>query len=208
MLGAVFLVIKRYPKPKRSKFIPVVLLIVRLKPDFLFVYVRLYPYFYHIIIRLYPYNMDKKRLQIDQLESKIKIFAPTVKTPVPPTGWFKAIRLALGMSLQQLAKKLSITKQSVLEIEQREKEGNITIKSLREAAKAMDMELVYGFVPKDGSLDALIERKAQELATKIVSRTSNTMKLEDQENTDRRIKKAIVERTAILKQALPKTLWD
>jgi hypothetical protein len=70
------------------------------------------------------------------------------------------------------------------------------------------MELVYGFVPKDGSLDILIERKAKELATKIVSRTSHTMKLEDQENTEERIQKAIAERTALLKHEMPKVLWD
>ncbi|MTI29860.1 mobile mystery protein A [Cytophagales bacterium RKSG123] len=152
--------------------------------------------------------MNKQKLQIEQLETKIRAFAPLSSIAIPPTGWVKAIRLALGMSLQQLANRLSITKQSVQEIEKREKDGAISIKSLREAARALDMELVYGFVPKDGSLDALIERKARELATKIVSRTSTTMKLEDQENSQERIKKAIDERTTILKNEIPKVLWD
>ncbi|WP_250161322.1 helix-turn-helix domain-containing protein [Algoriphagus algorifonticola] len=77
--------------------------------------------------------MNKKKLQIDQLESRIKLFSPTRQLPNPPTGWVKAIRLALGMSLQQLATKLGMTKQSVQELEIREKEGAITLKSLREA---------------------------------------------------------------------------
>ena len=127
---------------------------------------------------------------------------------VPPTGWLKAVRVSLGMSLQQLADKLSITKQSVQEIELREKEGAITLKSLRETANALDMHLVYGLVPKDGSIEKLIDRKAKELATRIVLRTSNTMKLEDQENTQQRLKKAIEERTAVIKNELPKMLWD
>jgi predicted DNA-binding mobile mystery protein A len=152
--------------------------------------------------------MDKKKLQIEQLESRIKLFSPTRQLPNPPTGWVKAIRLALGMSLQQLAIKLGMTKQSVQEIETREKEGGITLKSLREAARALDMELVYGFVPKDGTLEGYIDGKARVLAEKIVTRTSNTMKLEDQENSNERIKKAIEERTRIIKQELPKTLWD
>jgi len=152
--------------------------------------------------------MDKKKLQIEQLESRIKLFSPTRQLPNPPTGWVKAIRLALGMSLQQLANKLGMTKQSVQEIETREKEGAITLKSLRETARALDMELVYGFVPKEGTLEKYIESKARSLAEKIVSRTSNTMKLEDQQNTNERIKKAIEERTKIIKQELPKTLWD
>lgn len=152
--------------------------------------------------------MNKKKLQIEQLESRIKLFSPVRKIPNPPTGWVRATRLALGMSLQQLANKMSITKQSVREIEIREKEGAITLKSLREAARALDMELVYGFVPKDGSLEKYIEKKARLLAEEIVSRTSNTMKLEDQENTKQRIKKAIEERAQLIKQELPKALWD
>lgn len=152
--------------------------------------------------------MNKNKLQIEQLESKIKVYAPITKIAIPPTGWIKAIRLALGMSLKQLANRISITKQSVQEMEQREKDGSISLKSLREAARALDMELVYGFVPKDGSLDALIDRKSRELATRIVSRTSNTMKLEDQENSETRLKKAIEQRTSLLKHEMPKILWD
>ena len=152
--------------------------------------------------------MNKKKLQIEQLENKLSGFSTAQKVVKPPIGWLKAVRVSLGMSLQQLADKLSITKQSVQEIELREKEGTITLKNLREAANALDMQLVYGLVPKDGSLEKLIDRKARELATRIVSRTSNTMKLEDQENTQQRLKKAIEERTAIIKNELPKMLWD
>ena len=152
--------------------------------------------------------MNRKSLQLQQLNHKMQVFASLKKVPVPPTGWIKAIRLALGMSAQQLSKRLSITKQGVQDMENREKEGSVTIKSLRETAKAFDMQLIYGFVPNDGSLEALIERKAKELATQIVLRTSNSMKLEDQENSQRRIKKAIEERAEAIKKEMPKTLWD
>jgi hypothetical protein len=63
-------------------------------------------------------------------------------------------------------------------------------------------------VPNDGSLDALIEKRATELATQIVMRTANTMKVEDQANTQRRIKTAIKERAAAIKNEMPKVLWD
>ena len=127
---------------------------------------------------------------------------------VPPTGWIKAIRNALGMSAQQLGNKLSMTRQGVQDLENREKEGTVTLKSLREAARAMDLQLVYGFVPVDGSLEELIERKAREMAEQIVGRTNATMKLEDQENSQQRIEKAIEERTIALKNEMPKSLWD
>lgn len=152
--------------------------------------------------------MSKKSLQIQQLNSKMLAFASLQKVAPPPTGWIKAIRNAIGMSMLQLGKRLSITKQSVQDIERREKDGSISIKALRETARALDMQLIYGFVPNDGSLEALIDRKAKELATQIVQRTSNSMKLEDQENSKQRIEKAIEERAAIIKNEMPKTLWD
>lgn len=152
--------------------------------------------------------MSKKSLQIQQLNGKMLAFASLQKVAPPPTGWIKAIRNAIGMSMLQLGKRLSITKQSVQDIERREKDGSISIKALREAARALDMQLIYGFVPNDGSLEALIDRKAKELATQIVQRTSNSMKLEDQENSKQRIEKAIEERATIIKNEMPKTLWD
>ena len=152
--------------------------------------------------------MGKKSLQLQQLNSKMLGFASLRQVAIPPTGWIKAIRTAIGMSMQQLGNKLNVSKQGILDIEKREKDGSITIKSLKEIARALDMQLVYGFVPNDGSLDALIEKRATELATKIVLRTSNTMKLEDQGNTNKRIEKAIIDRAGDIKNEMPKILWD
>lgn len=152
--------------------------------------------------------MGKKSLQLQQLNSKMLGFASLKKVAMPPTGWIKAIRTAIGMSMQQLGNKLNVSKQAVMDIEKREKDGSITIKSLREIARAMDMQLVYGFVPNDGSLDALIEKRATELATQIVMRTANTMKLEDQANSKKRIEAAIKERAKAIENEMPKFLWD
>ena len=150
----------------------------------------------------------KKTLILNQLDAKIKRLNSTSIGELPSTGWINATRLALGMSQEQLGKKLQITRQSVQELEKRKKEGTITLKTLKEVAKAMDIQLVYGFIPNQGSLEALIEKKASELATRIVMRTSNSMKLEDQQNSDKRLQKAIKERTRMLVNEMPKILWD
>lgn len=152
--------------------------------------------------------MIRKNLQIAQLDKKLKPFSALRKIVIPASGWIRVIRSSLGMSQQQLAHRLGITKQSVQQLEIREKEGTISLNTLREVARALDMQLVYGLVPNDGSLDALIEKRAKELATQIVLRTSQSMKLEDQENSPRRIQKAIKERTALLKSEMPGILWD
>jgi len=152
--------------------------------------------------------MNKKSLQLQQLNDKIMSFDLLKSITIPPNGWLKAIRTTLGMSMLQLGNKLSITKQAIQDVENREKEGTITLKSLKEIAKALDMKLIYAFVPNDASLEAMIEKRASELATKIVLRTANTMKLEDQANSKQRIEKAIKERTAEIINEMPKILWD
>ena len=152
--------------------------------------------------------MRNNKLQFQQLNEKILQLAGMQHVIVPPIGWIKAIRNGIGMSMEQLGKKLSITKQGVMDIEKREKEGAITIKSMQEIAKALDMQFVYGFVPDAGSLDQMIEMRAVEMAIKIVQRTSNTMKLEDQANSKERIEKAIKERATEIINKTPKILWD
>lgn len=152
--------------------------------------------------------MDKKSLQRSQLSNKIEKFNGLTNVQNPPSGWIKALRSSLGISLEQIANKLNTTKQNIQSFEKREKEKSITLKSLNEIADAMDMKLVYALIPKDGSLDLLIERKAEELAKNIVARTSQTMKLEDQQNSEERIKTALDERKKEIIQKMPKSLWD
>lgn len=152
--------------------------------------------------------MKNKSLQFQQLNNKMLGFGVLKQVAIPPSGWVKAIRAAFGMSMRQLGNKLEVSKQAILEIEKREKNGSITLKSLKEIAQVMDMQLVYGLVPIDGSLDVLIEKKATELATKIVLRTYHTMKLEDQGISKQRIEKAIKERAEEIKKEMPKILWD
>jgi len=152
--------------------------------------------------------MKKKKLQIEQLSHKLKSYDAADKVVRPSIGWVKTIRTSIGMSLEQLGEKLGFTKQSAQNLEKREGDGSITIKALEDAARALEMKLVYGLVPIDGSLEKMIEKKARNLATEIVMRTSGNMKLEDQENSPERIRKAIEERTKEIMEEMPKKLWD
>ena len=123
-------------------------------------------------------------------------------------GWLAIIRKTLGISQEQLGFKLGITKQSLAELEKRESEGTISIKTLENAADALDMKLVYTLVPKDGSLEKLIDRKARELALQIVKRTYTTMSLENQAISETSFNELVEERTAQIKKDLPKALWN
>lgn len=150
----------------------------------------------------------KQRLLVEQVDKKLTLFKPLDSVSIPQNGWIHTIRIALRMSLRQLGNRLKISPQSVKEIEERESNGSITLKNLKEVGAALDLKLVYGFIPRNQSIENMIERRASEIAKDIVLRTSNTMKLEDQANTKEHIEKAIKNRTEEIKSKMPKYLWD
>ncbi|PIP77136.1 MAG: XRE family transcriptional regulator [Ignavibacteria bacterium CG22_combo_CG10-13_8_21_14_all_37_15] len=152
-------------------------------------------------------DLDRK-LIIEQLDRKFKKLAVLKDLDISSKGWINAIRTGKNMSLVQLAKRLNITSVSAKEIEQREADKGITLRKLLEVAEALDCRFVYGFIPNEGSLEKTIDKRAYQVATDIVLKTSHTMKLEDQENSGRRIKKAIKDRAGKIKNEMPKYLWD
>jgi predicted DNA-binding mobile mystery protein A len=151
---------------------------------------------------------SQKRLIIKQLDARMQKLRLAARQTPPPNGWLRAVRTALGMPRRSVAKKLEISEPTLLGIEEREVEGTVSLKTLRETAAAMNLVLVYGFVPDDGSLQAYIRDRAYAAAKKIVLRTAHTMELEDQAISDKRIKAAIREKARELESKLPKFLWD
>ena len=151
---------------------------------------------------------NKKKLLIEQLDQKLAVFKGADTVSAPQKGWVNAIRTALNITMDPLGAKLQLTKGAVQKIEEREAVGQITINKLRKVGDALDLKLVYGFVPKDGTIDNLIDIKAKKLACKIVLRTHQNMKLEDQGISDEKINKSIADLANEIKREMRKSLWD
>jgi len=153
-------------------------------------------------------KISNQKLLMEQADRKLQAFKSLESIVVPSKGWINTIRMAMKMSLRQLGQRMGISIQSVKETEEREANGSITLKSLREAGLALNLKLVYGFVPLNGSIEKMIEKRANELAWEIISRTSQSMKLEDQENREERLKKAVDTKVKEIISKMPKYLWD
>ena len=152
-------------------------------------------------------NLNRK-LMVEQLDRKMAKLHLLKETEVPSKGWLNAVRTTLNMSLVQLGKRLSKTSVAIKEIEEREQSKTITLKKLIEVGEALDLQFVYGFVPKEASVKNMIEQHARHVAREVVMRTSHTMKLEEQENREERVQQAITERAEQLQREMPKYLWD
>jgi len=151
---------------------------------------------------------NKRKLLIEQLDQKLRPFSETRKVIVPERGWINTIRTTLNMTMAQLGTKLNITRQGVKRIEESEANGSITLNSLKDVAYTLDSKLVYALVPKNGTINDLITIKAEKLAKKIVLRTNQNMKLEDQGIGDEKIDKTIKELANEIKREMRKSLWD
>ncbi|HPF96110.1 MAG: mobile mystery protein A [Flavobacteriaceae bacterium] len=151
---------------------------------------------------------NKKQLLIEQLDQKLVKFQDSAKIQVPTKGWIHTIRTTLNMTRDQLGAKLGMTKGAIQKIEEREASGQITLNKLKDVGQALNMEFVYGFIPNDGSIENLISLKSEILARKIVLRTNQNMKLEDQGIGEEKISKSIKDLADEIKRDVRKSLWD
>lgn len=123
---------------------------------------------------------DVRQRARERLDARLAAIGPLDRFTVPPKGWIRAIRDAIGMSGPQLASRLGMTAQGLVSVERSEAQGRIQLNTLRRAAEAMDCVLVYALVPET-SLGEMVEHRARKLALEALNRVSHSMALEDQQ---------------------------
>ena len=151
---------------------------------------------------------SEKRQFLEFVAHQQKLMEPLKQLEVPTGGWIQLIRKSIGMSLRQLGARLGVSAQSVKDIERRETQGSITLSSLNEAAKAMNMKVVYAIVPESETIQTLIETQARTLAAEIVQRAHQHLLLDNQAVSSEKIEASIAERTNQLVNEMPRYLWD
>lgn len=116
-------------------------------------------------------------IQLRQLEERLERFREIEQMRTPRDGWVRAMRQALGMTTAQLAERMGVTRQAVLQLEKAEQRQTATWTSLRKAADAMDCEVVYAVVPR-GSLQQVLMRQGRKQAERQLRRIAHSMRLD------------------------------
>jgi predicted DNA-binding mobile mystery protein A len=99
----------------------------------------------------------------------------------PARGWLRAVRTALGLKQQSVAKKLSMTRQAYAGLEAAEERSAISLTSLERAAQAMDCELVYFLLPREQVARTFSElAQLHDPAFKHLQASEHSMALENQ----------------------------
>ncbi|MDA1080919.1 MAG: mobile mystery protein A [Gemmatimonadetes bacterium] len=116
-------------------------------------------------------------IQLRQLDERLEKVRDLAALESPPDGWVRTLRQALGMTTEQLAARMKVTRQAVLQLEAAERNRTSTWTSLRKAADAIDCEVVYAIVPR-GSLNQVLLRQGRKQAERHLARISQSMKLD------------------------------
>ncbi len=143
--------------------------------------------------------------QLDQRFADLKPWLPLAERP--SRGWIRAIRTALGMRTGQMAKRMNVTQPRINELERAEVQGSITLGSLERAAQALGCRVVYVLVP-ERPLTETVKARAYALAEQKLASVEQTMRLEDQEVTDKRQRQADLRLVADAYIKHPARLWD
>lgn len=144
-----------------------------------------------------------RRQYRDRVEKARSVGMPTI----PPEGWIRTLRKALGMSSPQLAARLGLSRGQVTKMERMEPEGRITLKQLRRVGEALDCELVYALIPRQPIRD-MVRRQAEKKARALVGRADVQMKLESQQLPEDELQALIADEVERLLREEPGYLWD
>lgn len=114
-----------------------------------------------------------------QLDARFTALLPAERLAAPARGWIKAIREALGMSSEQLARRLGVKQPTLAAIERSETRGTIELATLRRVAAALDCTLAYALVP-NRPLTATVKERARAIAARRLQAVEHSMLLENQ----------------------------
>jgi predicted DNA-binding mobile mystery protein A len=101
------------------------------------------------------------KIILDQMDHQLKPFIQLGLYAVPPKGWIYPIRRAIRMKYRQMGERLGMSPQGAKQLEESEIKGTVSLRTMKAVAQAMDMDFVYGFVPREGSLTALVDKQAR-----------------------------------------------
>jgi len=146
-------------------------------------------------------------LKIDQLDAKLNPVRDAFREVPRSTSWIREVRQALGMSTYALAARVGVKQPSVVQSEQSEKRGIISLGTLARYGNALDCDLRYALVPRR-SLHDTLEERIRTVARRMVEQTAHSMDLEKQRPSDQALEKQVARLADDLRRELPRWLWD
>ena len=142
----------------------------------------------------------------EDLDHSLRPFQESMRSLPPAGGWARAVRQALGMSAEQLARRVGVKRATIATLERSEARGRITLASLEKLARGLGRRVVYALVPEvSPSLSGLRRARARKLArSRLASASGADATGLDTEHTRRQLERLTDELLA----GSPRKLWE
>jgi predicted DNA-binding mobile mystery protein A len=114
----------------------------------------------------------KRLLAQQELQRQLRPYRKASRNRPPTAGWLRAIRQALCLRAEDIARDIGLSPKMVFQLERSEAKKTITLARLETLARAMHCDLVYAIVPWDRSL----EDRAAEMAERHLWRKRSNVK--------------------------------
>jgi hypothetical protein len=92
--------------------------------------------------------------QLGELNDAAMAFHVARGTAKNVHGWLRTVRILVGIPAVGAARQIGVVTREIFRRERAEARGVIELQTLRRAAESLGCELVYGLVPKEGTLSA------------------------------------------------------
>lgn len=156
-------------------------------------------------MRQQPKRLSRQRVQTDAKLAPLRPHLAALGRT--HGGWIKTIREGLGMTAEQLARRMNVSKQGVSQLEANEVRRTVSLGSLDRAAQALGGRVVYAIVP-DEPLDTVVDRRARAVAQRKLTRVAHSMALEAQQPSAELNEIQVTELAKDIKARLGRELWD
>ena len=123
-------------------------------------------------------------------------------------GWLRAVRKALGMSLETFGKRVGLeTRSGAKKLEEKIADGSISVNRLHEVAEAVGCRVEIRVVPEQ-PLDEFVRLQARKQAIAKLARVQQSMRLEDQALSAADYERLVSDLTESILARGKKALWS
>jgi transcriptional regulator with XRE-family HTH domain len=100
----------------------------------------------------------QRKIARRMLDEEMRPYRQAGRVKDPTQALLRAVRQALGLPVEEIARKMKVSQSLVFDLEAREMRGKIMLSSMARMSRAMGCRMVYGIVPLRG-------RSLEDLAT-------------------------------------------
>jgi predicted DNA-binding mobile mystery protein A len=94
---------------------------------------------------------EQREMARRELDKKLRYYRQAGREKYPTRQLLRKVRQALGVPMAEVARKAGMNRSVIFRLEESEARSTISLRSMTRIANALDCEVVYAVIPRDGT---------------------------------------------------------